>query len=69
MNCKNMEINPDYSTGTYGRDRMALCKYLKITTVPELVLRLSIVFNQRFSMNEDRLVHIEMLEELTEQEI
>jgi hypothetical protein len=37
--------------------------------VPELVSRLSPVFTYRFYNNEDRLIRIEMLEELTAQEV
>jgi hypothetical protein len=48
---------------------MALCNYLKITTVPELVSRLSLVFNQRFYNNEDRMVRIKMLDEPTAQDV
>jgi hypothetical protein len=48
---------------------MALCNYLGITTVPELVSRLLLVFNQRFYINDDRMVRIEMLEELTSQDV
>jgi hypothetical protein len=40
MNCNNREVNPDNTTCTHVRDCMALCSYLKITTVPELVSRL-----------------------------
>jgi hypothetical protein len=48
---------------------MALCNYMRVTTVPELVSSFSLVFNQQFYDNEDRLVHIEMLEELTAQDV
>jgi hypothetical protein len=48
---------------------MALCNYLKISTVPELVSRLSLVFNYRFYNNEGRLIRVEMLEELTAQDV
>jgi hypothetical protein len=48
---------------------MALCRYLQINTIPEIVSRLSILFNQRFYNDEDRLVQIELFEELTVQDI
>jgi hypothetical protein len=63
MNSKNNEIYPDYTTGTFVRDRMALSRYLQINTIPELQSRLSLFFNQRFYNNEDRLVRVELFEE------
>jgi hypothetical protein len=53
MNTKYREVNPDYSTGTFVRDRMALSRYLRINSIPELQSRLSLYFNQRFYNNED----------------
>jgi hypothetical protein len=42
MNTRNREMSPDYATGTFVRDRMALSRHLQITTIPELVSRLSL---------------------------
>jgi hypothetical protein len=43
---------------------MALSRYLQINTIPELVSRLSLFFNQRFYNGEDQVVRVELFEEL-----
>jgi hypothetical protein len=69
MNSKNNAINPDYATGIFVRDCMALSRCLQINTIPELQSRLSLFFNQRFYNNEDQLVRVELFEELTVQDV
>jgi hypothetical protein len=69
MNTRNREVSPDYATGTFVRDRMALSRHLQINTIPELISRLSLYFNQRFYNSEDQLIRIELFEEFTVQGI
>jgi hypothetical protein len=63
------EVNPEYTTGSYVRDRMDKCKYCKFKTVPELMSRLSFFLDVRFYNQYYILVETTLLERATLQDI
>jgi hypothetical protein len=42
------EVNPEYTTGSYVRDRLDKCEYCRLKTVPELMSRLGFFLDVRF---------------------
>jgi hypothetical protein len=69
MNESYGEVNPEYMTGSYVRDRLDKCKYCRLKTVPELMSRLSFFLNVRFYNRNYILVETTPLERATLQDI
>jgi hypothetical protein len=63
------EVNPEYTTGSYVRNRMDKCKYCKLKTVPQLMSRLSFFLDVRFYNRDYILVNTTPLERATLQDI
>jgi hypothetical protein len=63
------EANPDYTQGCYVRDRFVQCKFYNLTSVPELMSRLSFFMDNRFYNEDSIAVEIMSLEKATLQDL